>query len=66
MRWPETHKSHLKIDGWTMIFLLWPHLFSGANLLLVLGGVSDVSGQFFGSNMCDRVDQLPLFPYNRG
>ena len=37
-----------------------------ANLLLVLGSVSDVSGQFFGSNMCDRVDELPVFPYNRG
>ena len=35
---PETNKSHLNMDGWKMIFLFGRlGLFSGANLLLVLG-----------------------------
>ena len=34
-----TASSHLKMDGWKMSFLLRPGPFSGANLLLVSGGV---------------------------
>ena len=30
---PETNSSHLKMDGWNMIFSFWDGLFSGAMLV---------------------------------
>ena len=41
---PETNSSPLKMDGWNTILSYWDFaLFSGANLLLVLGRVSRIA-----------------------